>query len=265
VNKAPLRLIQLSDIHSFGKSDKTLLGVNPDQSFQALLDLIKNDITKNELIILSGDLAQDPSKETYERIAAQVSELNTPVYFVPGNHDDPAIIATVFPCGRISTQRTMVFDQWQIILLNSHKSGEVEGYLAQDQFDFLHESLEAYPEHYAMIVVHHHPIAVGCRWIDNSGLFNADKLWEFLKGYPQVRMILFGHIHQEHAGKKNGINYYSAPACCFQFKPNTPHFTLDPLPPGYRWVELYPRGEFNTGVQRLSQYIGRFEPEVTAY
>lgn len=261
----PLRLIQVSDIHLYEKNELDLLGVRTEESFQAVLDLIKSDPKSSDLVILSGDLTQDASPIAYRRVAELVSTLNLPVYCVPGNHDDSEVMSKIYPIEKVTNQRSILLKEWQIILLDSHKHRCVEGYLARDQFEFLQNALESHPKHHAMIVLHHQPIPVGSAWLDKIGLTNADELWSFLAKYPQVRTILFGHVHQEHQGTKNGISYYSLPSCCIQFKPNCKDFTLDPIPPGYRWVELYPNGQVKTGVCRLPHYIGKFDASAKGY
>lgn len=106
---------------------------------------------------------------------------------------------------------------------------------------------------------------VGVTWLDKLGLTNADELWLTLSQYPQVHTVLFGHVHQEHQGEKNGIHYYSTPSTCIQFKRNAVDFALEKLPPGYRWIDLYPNGDLKTGVYRVANYIGSFESEAKGY
>lgn len=42
----------------------------------------------------------------------------------------------------------------------------------------------------------------------------------------------------------------AAPSTCVQFKPRQAEFTLDDLPPGFRWFELYPDGHIVSAVGR---------------
>ncbi len=265
MEETPLKFIQISDIHLLKDNKSALLGVTTFDSFQAILKEVKKNLKGTDFFILSGDLSQDASIESYQKVAEGISQFKLPAYYVLGNHDDFHVISQVYPLDYVSNQRVIISKQWQIILLNSQKTGAVEGYLPDEQFEFLAQSLESYPEHHALIVFHHHPIPIHCGWLDPLGLTNADELWEFLKHYPQVRAVLFGHIHQEHEGRKNGIYYASPPSTCIQFKPKTKDFQLDSLPQGYRWVELYPNGQFKTGIHRLAHYVGNFDPTAKGY
>ena len=106
---------------------------------------------------------------------------------------------------------------------------------------------------------------MGATWLDKIGLQNADELWAILAQYPNSHTILFGHVHQEFQTKKNGINCFSTPSTCVQFKRNSVDFALEKLPPAYRWIDLYSDGTLKTGVCRAAHYVGVFEIEAKGY
>ena len=262
---APLRIIQISDMHLFAEEGRVLLGVNTEESFQAVIDHVQQHMNNKDLIILSGDISQDASESAYIRVADLMKKMNVPVYWVAGNHDDPNIMARIYPYETISNHRHIVLENWHIILLNSHKPKVVEGYLAQSELNYLQHCLQTYPEHYAIIVFHHQPIPVGCRWLDNLWLTNAKEFWQIISLYPQVKTILFGHVHQEFQQQVNGVACYSAPSTCIQFHRKQDEFGLENLPQGYRWIDLYADGHLKTGVERLAVYSGVFDSDAKGY
>ena len=264
MDEVPFRIIQISDTHLFAEAEQVLLGVKTQQSFDAVVKLLKSEPLP-DLIILSGDLAQDGSQATYLRLADQLKELPVPIYYVVGNHDDPDNLNAVYPLENITHHRHIVLKDWHLILLSSYKAGAVEGYLDKTQLSFLEHCLQMYPEHHAIVVCHHQPVPVGSAWLDRLGLTNAADLWAVLNHFPHVRTVLFGHVHQEHEGEKNGIRYYSVPSTCIQFKPNSAKFALDKLPPGYRWIELFSDGTLKTGIRRASEYVGKFDVHAKGY
>ncbi len=264
MTEMPFRIVQISDIHLFDREEDALLGVKTNESFDAVVELLKSD-QKPDLIILSGDLSQDGSTESYIRISDKMKEFAVPVYYVAGNHDNLKILNEIYPRDNITHHRHIVLKDWHIILLNSQKVGAVDGYLDRTQISFMEHCLQMYPEHHAIVVFHHHPILVNSVWLDKLGLTNADELWASLKNFPSVHTLLFGHVHQEHEGKKNGIQYFSAPSTCIQFKRNSDNFALEKLPPGYRWVDLYPDGSLKTGVHRAAEYVGVFDLHAKGY
>jgi 3',5'-cyclic-AMP phosphodiesterase len=260
---SPFRFIQISDIHHFADSNQILLGVNTHDSFSEITKMAKKDSA--ELVLLTGDLAQDETEKAYIHIANEMKSFPVPVYWIPGNHDDLQMMSQVYPRENISNLKHIVLDHWHIILLNSQKPGAVKGYLDPTQLHFMQHCLDMFPEHYALIACHHNPLPVGCAWLDKIGLSNAEDLWTILARYPRVKAILSGHVHQQHEDEKKGIRYFSTPSTCIQFKKNSQLFALEKIPPGYRWLELYPDGELKTEVCRLEHYVGMFDEHAKGY
>lgn len=181
MNKPSVRLVQISDIHLFADKQKSLLGVKTYDSFVAILNHLKSNEKQPSHIILSGDLSQDYTKESYANLIDLLTQFSQPIYFVPGNHDEPELIATFFPQKNISNLKQIILDNWQLILLNSQKPNEVYGYFEKEQLHFLEKSLKEYPTHHSIIIFHHHPIPIGSHWLDPLGLVNADDFWSLLK------------------------------------------------------------------------------------
>lgn len=261
----PLRIVQISDVHLCSDSKRTLLGVNTHESFLAVLDLLRSEQEKIDFLVFSGDMSQDASVTAYKNIATLLQPFQVPVYCVPGNHDDPQVMASVYPCDTVLLDRHILLKNWQIILLSSHKPGAVEGYLDHSQLHYLQQCLQAYPEHQAIVMFHHQPIPVGSRWLDQLGLTNAHEFWQTVAPYSNVKHVFFGHVHQVVEQEKNGIHCYSAPATCIQFMRKQAHFGLENLPPGYRWIHLYENGQLETGIKRTAQYIGVFDAKAKGY
>lgn len=265
MSQAPIRMIQVSDTHIFGDVTRSLLGVNTKKSFEAVLNKIQSDHPKIDFIIHSGDLTQDYSATAYKCVADMLSVFNVPVYCVPGNHDDPALMATLYPRGPIKADKQILINNWQLILLDSHKPTAVEGYLHPDQLAFLSRCLKEHPDRHTIVLFHHQPMPVGCRWLDNLGLKNADELWKIVLNFPQIKSVLFGHVHQQFEMVYQGIPCYSTPSTCFQFMRQQDHFGLENLPQGYRWLDLHDDGHIDTGVVRLPEYVGVFDVEAKGY
>ena len=265
MNGPQIRIVQISDMHLFAEEKKVLLGVKTYESCLAVVNLLKQDKVSPHLIILSGDLSQDRSEESYLHVIELFKGFSVPIYYFPGNHDDGKLMARFFPRENISNLKNIILDNWQIILLDSQKQGSVEGFLDDFQLEFMEKCLQNYPEHYAIIAFHHQPVLVDSEWIDALGLKNAEEFWFILKKYSHVKNILFGHIHQEYVGNKNGVNLYSTPSTCIQFTPNIPHFALENLPPAYRWIDLYSNGDLVTGITRCTEYIGEFNENAKGY
>jgi len=262
---SPVNILQISDIHIYADKKAELLGVKTLDSFQGVTALIKKNNVNPDVIILSGDLSQDGTEASYLHIAEQLQEFNVPVYYVPGNHDDPKVLTRIFPRNNISSHKHVVLKSWQLILLNSQKIGAVEGFLDRSQLNFLQHCLQRYSEHHALVILHHPPVPVGSAWLDKIGLSNPKEFWDIAMRYPKLAAVAFGHVHQEFSQKVNGIQCYAVPATCVQFKTQQHDFALENLPPGYRLFELSDNGALQTSVYRCAEYVGKFLEQAQGY
>ena len=253
-----MRLIQLSDLHLFADPKKTLLNLNTYDSFKAVLTCLKQDPQKPNGIILTGDLSQDNSPESYQNVVDLLQDFTCPIYWLAGNHDAPDVMDRVLGKSKLKNNKQVVQDNWQFILLNSHYPGHVEGLLPESELITLHHYLDKYPDKNSLIFLHHQPIKINTAWLDKSCLMNADKFLDIIHKCnhknKNIKAIVFGHIHQVYETHWENIALLSAPSTCIQSLPNNPVFALDTAHPGYRWFELNANGLFETGVIRVKEF-----------
>jgi Icc protein len=68
---------------------------------------------------------------------------------------------------------------------------------------------------------------------------DAPALLAVLDTAPQVKLVVFGHVHQEFEAKRGETVYASAPSTFFQFRPRSADFGQDEMRrPGARIVRL---------------------------
>ncbi|SQI42864.1 3',5'-cyclic adenosine monophosphate phosphodiesterase CpdA [Leminorella richardii] len=247
-----VRVLQITDTHLFSGADETLLGVNTLQSFHAVLDEITGRECDYDLIVATGDLAQDRSFAAYQRFTAGISRLPAPCIWLPGNHDfQPAMVDAMELAGLLPSKLALLGEDWLVILLDSQVLGVPHGELSDYQLNWLDRSLTQYASRHALILLHHHPLPSGCTWLDQHSLRNAHMLSEVLDRHPQAKTLLCGHIHQDLSLDWNGRRVLATPSTCVQFKPHCTNFTIDNLAPGWRYLDLYADGTVETTVCRL--------------
>jgi len=102
------------------------------------------------------------------------------------------------------------------------------------------------------IALHHPPFRTGAPWLDSSRLQNPEALFGILDRHPQVKLVLFGHIHQSFMAERQGVTYLGCPSTCIQFLPRAAKFTLEPIGPGFRQLWLKADGTVRTQIQRVT-------------
>ena len=86
--KDDLKVIQLTDLHLFSSDNELMLGHKNNANFYDVIFKLKNTQLENtDLILLTGDLSQDQTRESYEHIVRELKDFNIPIYWISGNHD----------------------------------------------------------------------------------------------------------------------------------------------------------------------------------
>jgi Icc protein len=101
---------------------------------------------------------------------------------------------------------------------------------------------------HAMVCLHHHPIAMGSRWLDTSGLSNAAEFWRVIDAHSCVRAVTWGHVHQAHEGLRGQVKLFATPSTGAQFLPGSDRYAVDSRPPAYRSFELHADGHIESQV-----------------
>ncbi|MBV6286428.1 3',5'-cyclic-AMP phosphodiesterase [Pseudomonas aegrilactucae] len=250
---ASVLLVQLSDSHLFAEADATLLGMNTRDSLRRVVERVLEEQPVVDLVLATGDLSQDGSVESYRWFSALSGQIGAPTRWLAGNHDEPLPMEQA-AAGSDVLDPVVDIGHWRVIMLNSAVPGSVPGLLAEDQLQLLARALREAPERHHLICFHHQPVSIECAWMAPIGLRNADALFDLLQGYPQVRALLWGHIHQEWDQLRDGVRLLASPSTCIQFEPGSDDFKVGDQAPGYRWLRLHEDGRLDTGVSRVSDF-----------
>ncbi|MDO8698353.1 MAG: metallophosphoesterase, partial [Pseudomonas sp.] len=176
-------LVQLSDSHLFAHAGDKLLGMNTHDSLQRVIERVLDEQPSIDLLLASGDLSQDGSLASYQRFRQLTAQIPAPARWFPGNHDD--VTAMQAACaGSELLQPIIDLGNWRVVLLDTSIVDAVPGFLAAAQLELLARALREGGARHVLIALHHHPVSIGCRWMEPIGLRNADELFAVLDAYP---------------------------------------------------------------------------------
>jgi len=225
------------------------MGVNTRESLEQVIQHVQKTKRNIDLILITGDLTHDETTKGYERLRAMLDPLQVPIYLLPGNHDVPALMHETLPSKWISLQSQILLDHWQIIMLDSTIENSESGRLNENQLRLLHTSLEQHPDLHALVCLHHQPIAMGSAWLDTMQLENSKGFFDILSHHPQVKAVLWGHVHQEFSRQSGQMQLLASPSTCKQFTPLSEEYAIDEnRGAGYRWLCLSKDGSIDTEV-----------------
>jgi len=78
-----------------------------------------------------------------------------------------------------------------------------------------------------MVCLHHHPIAMGSRWLDTVGLAEPEGLWRIVDSHAHVRAVVWGHVHQAYDGQRGDVRLLATPSTGAQFLPKSDRYAVD--------------------------------------
>jgi Icc protein len=250
---AEIVIAQFTDCHLFADINGLHHGANVYQNLLKVLSLIAQD--KNvDIIVFTGDLTQDHSKQSYVNFvqAVHLANIVKPFYFLAGNHDEFHLLNHYLTPPPFEPKKFIESEHWQICLLNT-KSATPAGFVSEQSLLTLCKNINRNKKQ--LLFTHHHPIDVNY-FIDKHGLANKPELWQALEKSPSITAIACGHVHRalDLVQKINDktIQVLTCPATSIQFDPQAE--TVKALETttgqgiGYRRINLYKEGYLTTQV-----------------
>lgn len=202
----PLRILHLSDTHLFGDD---ALHYGRVDTFAALSRALEqfSGAGKVDLVVASGDLSDDGSPRSYQRLRAALEPWaalhSARIVYAMGNHDDRMAFRQVLGSGHgvqpaVDAQGPIAavsaVGAWRVVTIDSSVPGAGYGELGADQLEWLRLVLSVPSEAGTVLVLHHPPIPAATALLQALELYNPDDLAEVVRG-TDVRVILSGHYH----------------------------------------------------------------------
>lgn len=248
-------VLQISDCHLPPEAGGLFRGIDPERQLHAIADDIRMRFPDADCLLLTGDLTHHGGADAYRRLLDAVGGLAPACHWLPGNHDVSEVMAEVARDGL--QQKLVDLVRWRLLLLDSTAlpDGRGGGSLDTAELTWLEESLATAGERPVLIALHHNPVAVDSDWQDTIMLGNPEAFWQVVDRYPQVRGVIFGHVHQAHALQRGEVALFAAPSTAVQFQARQADFRVEPDPqlaqPGYRVYRLQDDGRLKSRVVRV--------------
>ncbi|WP_458699531.1 metallophosphoesterase [Sulfurospirillum sp. 1307] len=243
-----MKIIQLSDLHLIGNSDKSLYGINPNYRLKRALESIKKNHSDTEFVVITGDLTDNASLSAYEFLSKIIQDFPIPVYPLLGNHDSRRVFFKYFKDYFTEgfVQYIKKIDDKVHIFLDTLVENQSYGELCNARLRWLKDKLDESKKSLVYLYMHHHPINSGLYEMDNIGDFkSSNEFWNLLKNYKNVRHISFGHLHRIMHSSKYNISLHSTKSTTFQvaFQPNNKiEYLTNEEQPAYAIIEILEDG-----------------------
>lgn len=254
MNKKSIIIAQITDSHLFSEKEGLHHGHNVYKNLTRVLQAIYQS-PEIDYIVFSGDLTQDHTKQSYQNFVDAVHEakIETPFYYLAGNHDEPELLAQYLSQAPFISSTTINHGHWQVQLLNS-KGDTPSGYVHRQEFTKLKHAIKA--DKHQLLMMHHHPIDLGY-FIDKHGLVNKTEFWQNISSYDNIKAIACGHVHGAHELTKQLVDgralvtLYTCPATSIQFDPKVDGVAALAKGPAYRLYTLQQQGTISSKIIML--------------
>lgn len=231
------RVLHISDTHFTapgGVSEHP--EIDASARLEAVLAAVAAEDVTPDLVVHTGDLADDASGHAVEAVHARLAAIG-PVVAVPGNHDDPAAVRDV--CGPPVAR----LGPWRVVGIDTVIPGRVEGHggeLAGAVADLDGPTL----------VLMHHPIRSHSthHWFR---LEHAPGLEASLAAAGRPVVVLSGHTHEVYDASLAGgrVRLLGGPGVFYALRHRGEAWTFMPTGTGAQLLELHADG--GVTVQRV--------------
>ena len=166
-----------------------------------------------DFVLHTGDTMTDPDTvEEYEAVTEIFRDLNVPIYYMAGNHDNVPALRSLMPT---VTTTGDTFDYVisqngaRVICMDSASNGvDHAGGLSDAQIEWLRDLLAVDKAMPTVIAIHHPPISLGNDMLDFFGFAKAETLRDTIRqSGANVSVVLSGHIHQAVDTIQDGLLY----------------------------------------------------------
>ncbi len=250
-----IRLTHLTDPHLYGDEAEQLRGIATLPSLEAALAHARQRDWPPDALLITGDLVQD-DPAGYVHFRRLLGDLRLPVLCLPGNHDEPEAMRRELDRAPFVIGGIVDLGLWRIVLLDSTIAGSAAGRLGPERLAALQSALAGAPQRHTLVCLHHHPVPMASRWLDRVGLQDAEEFLAVIDRHPNVRGIVWGHVHQSYDALRKGVRLLATPSTCAQFLPRADQFAVDRRPPAYRTLELRADGSILTDLVWLEGGAG---------
>lgn len=226
-----VRIAQLSDCHLVADTEGFYQGVQPYHTLALVIDAL--EVSRLDGLILTGDLTQDHTEESYLHYLTLMKHLPIPVFWLPGNHDTMELMNALFQQAPFRPEKQLVAAGWKLLLLDT-TGPTPAGYFPEPRLQHLQLQLDNDMQP-SWLFAHHHPAPIGSS-IDRHGWQHVEPFWQLLQQHPQVKGIAHGHCHHAYRRLVHGKDVIGCPATSVQFQQTSSWQTLSSGPQWCEWT-----------------------------
>lgn len=243
-----MRLAFATDQHITKEGETNPFGTDVLQNFIDVLTLIKS--RSYDALVLGGDVCfQTGELTTYHKVKSLTDVLQMPVFCIPGNHDDAALLHQVFPQFTLHANGEC-YGKYDLNSSTAYFLDSSKATMSDEQFEWLEKNLADCHEEEVRIFTHYPPIVTGSKHMDfKYGFTRIKDFADLCRKFSHLDFHVFsGHCHMERTISEKNLTVFITPSSYINIDPDYENFTpLTSQKAGYREC-IWEGGSFQTNV-----------------
>lgn len=263
-------IAQISDMHIKAERRPAYGIVDTASMLEACVAQLVKLNPKPDAFVMTGDLVDHGTDDDYALLRDLLAPLlanhaETPIYLIPGNHDERAALRRGFPefsylrNGGEFIQYTAGVGPLRLVAVDSIVPGEGGGELCDARLAWIDQTLA--DDHTPTIVIMHHPpFDTGIAHMELVRLKGRERFAEVMNKHPHVERVLCGHLHRSIQARVGATFASTCPSPAHQVALDLTSDGLDCFvmePPGYQ-LHYWNGARLVTHTAVLGEYAGPF-------
>lgn len=219
------RLLHLSDLHVVAPGERASAVLDTPAILRGAIDRVLDRFDRIgpvDAVLVTGDVSDDGSAESYAVARAELERLDRPLLVVPGNHDAREPMRRAFtdlPDMPEEGPIDWVVDvgDTRVIGLDTLLEGRGGGRLRDESLARLASAVAGDAERSIVVALHHPPITTGIGFMDRIALENPEALRDALASRSAPVRIVAGHVHGVFHALLGAHPVSTAPSVCSAF------------------------------------------------
>jgi 3',5'-cyclic-AMP phosphodiesterase len=211
-DRAVATVVQISDTHLTIDPDPRAAPPSPDGCLDLVLVALGD--VRPDVVVLTGDIADDGSREACERVRDKVVRLGGVLVATSGNHDDPEAVAVTF-----GARSAIDIGAWRLELFDTSVPGRIDG--ALDVAAAI-ARIDAAAPRPTFVALHHPPRSPSTN--PDFRLAGADELVDAVVTRPHVRVVVSGHLHESFERAAAHVRFVGAPSTWYALAHDGPDY-----------------------------------------
>ena len=252
-------IAQISDSHVDAPGKLAYGRIDAGAELRRALATIASLNPRPDLIVHTGDVTQHGDLGLNKDVRAMLDQTGIAFCAIPGNHDEREPLRGAYAdtpwMPKSSRFLHYVLEDYpvRVICLDTKIPDEIAGELCAERLEWLSAQLAAGGNKPTLIAMHHPVFRIGRPISDSRPFRNAAAFVALVEKYPNVALIIAGHVHctlQTRIGHAVAI---AAPSTAFQF-------AMDRRPDSIIAVSGEPAGYYMHDFKAGSGFTSHYAP-----